>query len=145
MRHDARSSFCRRTLAFAAAWISVTFLVLACAAQGGSTEAAAQVDQPALLLAPSPQTHHELERAVSEALNGASVRIADDALTSDSYLIITRAPWRDAAGQLLIGRITERPERFDLVKRGAACILIQERTTRRWLLHAVRCAPRQAG
>jgi hypothetical protein len=116
-----------------AALIAVVFLVSGCVTRGSP------LDPPALLVAPTFETRQELAHAVSAALNGASVHVADDAFTTDSYLIITRAQRRDAAGRLLLGRSTEKPERFDLVKHGDACILVQERTARRWRLKSARC------
>ena len=122
-----------------AALLAVVFLVSGCATRESQLDPPAEADPPALLVAPSSETRHELAHAVSEALNGASVHVADDALTTDSYLIITRAERRDAAGRPLLGRSTERPERFDLVKHDDACILVQERTARRWRLKSARC------
>ena len=122
-----------------AAWLAVVLLVSGCATRERALDPPTEADPPALLVAPSAETRHELAHAVSEALNGASVHVADDALTTESHLIITRAERRDAAGRLLLGRSTETPERFDLVKHGDACILVQERTARRWPLKSARC------
>jgi hypothetical protein len=99
-------------------------------------------DLPALITNPTPATHAELARLVSHALNDASVTIADDALTRDSMLIIERTLRRDAQGLPLNGRRTGRPERFRLVKNGARCVLLRERTGQRWELAATTCWPR---
>jgi hypothetical protein len=100
-----------------------------------------QHDLPAVLTNPTPESHAELVRLVSGALNGASVTIADDALTRDSLLIIERARPRDAEGHPLVGRETERPERFRLVKNGARCVLVRESTGERWVLASATCSP----
>jgi hypothetical protein len=118
--------------------LSAAFLVVACAARSGSGPA---VDQPAVLAAPTADTRAELARAVSEAMNGEPVRLADDALTTDAHLVITRAQRRDPGGRPIFGRSTEKPERFELVLRSGSCILIQERTGRRWRLPSARCSP----
>jgi hypothetical protein len=109
----------------------------------GSTKAAAPAtdQQPAVLVAPSSETREELARAVAEGMNGAPVRLADDALTGDSELIITRAEHRDPAGRLIEGRSREKPEHFSLIEQGGRCILVQERTGRRWVLHSAMCSP----
>ncbi len=91
---------------------------------------------------PTAQSRAELVRVVSRALDRASVTIADDALTGDSELIIQHTPRRDAHGLLVQGRETGRPERFRLVKNGSRCVLVHERTGRRWTLQSATCAPR---
>jgi hypothetical protein len=99
-------------------------------------------DAPALITNPTSESSAELARVVSDALNGAAVTIADDALTSDSVLIIERVPRRDSQGRLLDGRETDRPERFMLVKSGSRCVLVHERSGRRWPLVSATCAAR---
>jgi hypothetical protein len=47
--------------------------------------------RPALIIHTSAASRAELERAVSQALGGAPVRLADDALTRDSLLIVAPA------------------------------------------------------
>jgi len=125
----------------AAALLAVALVASACASRVTQPDPAADRDRPAVLLSPTPDVRAELAHVVSEALNGAPVRLADDALTTDSHLIITRIERRDAAGHPILGRSTEKPERFDLVERGGRCILIQERTGRRWPLKSATCEP----
>jgi hypothetical protein len=99
-------------------------------------------DVAAVITDATPQSRAELARVVSHALEGATVTLADDALTGDSTLIIQRASRRDAQGLPLNGRETGRPERFQLVKNGPRCVLLQERTGRRFELAATTCSPR---
>ena len=101
-------------------------------------------DRPAVLTDPTPRSHAELVRLVRAELNGAPVTIADDALTRDSLLIIERARPRDAEGRPLVGRETERPERFRLVRNGTRCILVHEATGERRVLASATCVPQQA-
>lgn len=92
---------------------------------------------------PTAESHAELVRVVSRALNDAPLTIADDALTRDSTLIIERVPPRDAAGVPLSGRERGRPEHFRLlVKNGSRCELVHERSGRRWTLESATCSPR---
>ena len=121
-------------LASRIAWVAV--LLLSCACQ---TLPAREL-QPAVLTNPSAQSTSELQRVVRDALNGVPVRLAGDALTHDSVLIIERSQARDAAGLPLNGRELGKPEHFLLVKRGAQCILIHERTGKHWALRSVTCA-----
>jgi hypothetical protein len=99
-------------------------------------------DVPAVITHPTAEGREELVRVVSRALDGAAVTIADDALAGESTLIIERAVRRDAQGRPLTGRDTERPEHFQLVRSGSSCVLVHERTGRRWTLKSVTCSPR---
>ncbi len=101
----------------------------------------AQRDLPALITNPTPQSRAELLRTVSEAVNGASVTLAEDALTHDSTLILEHAEPRDERGLPLSGRVTGKPEQFRLVKRGSHCELVHQRTGKRWMLTSTTCAP----
>ena len=100
--------------------------------------------QPAVVTDPTAQSRAELSRVVSEALGGAPVRLADDALTQASTLVIERIMPRDAAGFPLNGREVEKPQHFRLIKRASHCILIQESTGKRWRLSAATCAPEES-
>ena len=121
-------------IASGATWAAALGLLCAC-----DTLPAHEL-QPAVLTEVSAPSLAELKRVVSQAMNGAPVRLADDALTHDSDLIVDRAQPRDAAGLPLNGRELGRPEHFRLVKRGPQCILIHERTEKRWILHSATCA-----
>ena len=98
-------------------------------------------DLPAVLTNPTAESRTELARRVSGALHGAPITIADDALTRDSTLIVERTRPRTPDGVLLNGRETGRPEHFRLVKNGTRCVLVHERTGKRWTLKAATCSP----
>ena len=98
-------------------------------------------DLPALLTNPTAESRAELVRAVSGALHGAPITLADDALTRDSTLIIERTRPRTANGVPLSGRETGRPEHFRLVKNGTRCVLVHEDTGKRRTLKAATCSP----
>ena len=93
----------------------------------------AQPDVAALIDRPTADSRAELTRAVSRALNGAPVTLADDALTRESSLIIEKAH--------RLGRDFDKPERFRLVKAGKQCVLVHERTGMRTLLASASCQP----
>ncbi len=99
-------------------------------------------DLPAVITTPTAESRAELLRVVTRALDGVPLTIADDALTRDSALIMERARPRGADGALLSGRETGRPERFQLVKNGSRCVLVHERTGKRFTLSSATCAPR---
>jgi hypothetical protein len=96
-------------------------------------------DVPAKIIAPTAESRAELRQAVMAALEGLPVTLADDALTRESSLSIARMALRDASGQRIDARETQRPELFRLVKRGRDCVLIHERTQSRTTLKTVRC------
>jgi hypothetical protein len=96
-------------------------------------------DPPAVIVSPSDASRTELARVVREALHGAPVTLADDALTTSNTLVIEHANPRDAQGLPLDGRSLYRPERFELFARKSRCVLVQSRTGRRWTLRHTAC------
>jgi hypothetical protein len=77
---------------------------------------------------------------VSAALGGVPVTLADDALTGTSSLIVERARLRDDRSLLVNGRDLGRPEHFTLWADGGACVLVHERTGKRFVLRGTECA-----
>jgi signal transduction histidine kinase len=94
---------------------------------------------PAVITRSTAASHSDLERAVSQALGGIPVRLADDALTRSSLLLIGRAQARDARGLPLNGRELERPQHFRLLRRGSQCRLLHIETGRSQALPHTRC------
>jgi hypothetical protein len=95
--------------------------------------------RPALIIHASAASRAELERAVSQALGGAPVRLADDALTRDSLLIVGRAQGRAANGLPMNGRELGRPQHFRLIERDSRCVLLHLETGRARVLPHTRC------
>lgn len=112
--------------------LSALVMLSACASVAGQ-------DGPAVLTAATTQTHAELVKVVSTALNVPTVTIAADALTSDSELIIERGIARDAGGRRLQGRELSQPEHFQLVSTGTRCVLVHRRTKAEYELSTARC------
>ena len=83
---------------------------------------------PAVIAHATAASRADLERAVSQALAGARVRLASDALTRDSDLIVARAQARDVNGMPLNGRELGRPQHFRLLVRGSRCLLLHLET-----------------
>jgi hypothetical protein len=108
-------------------------------ALAGCSAQPAQPEVAALLSAADAASRAELERVISEAFNGVTVTLADDALTRESTLTIERARPRDAQGVPLDGRDMGRPEHFRLLKVGSDCMLVQESTGQRWTLRDSKC------
>jgi hypothetical protein len=92
-----------------------------------------------VIVRPTAASRAALARAVSAALDGVKVTLADDALTRESVLVLEHTPRRDPYGRPLSGRDLGMPERFQLLKRGDQCVLVHERTGRRTTLLATSC------
>ena len=113
--------------------------VVAAALYGCTTDPAA-ADVPARIVDATPASRAELKRIVSQALGGADVTLADDALTHDSTLTIDRKTYRDARGNPINGRELGMPIQFVLRKHGARCVLELRSSGQRWNLPATKCA-----
>jgi len=107
--------------------------------------ASARPDVAAVVAEPGAESRAELAAAVGAALGGVPVTLSDDALTRESTLIVERARQRDPSGLPAQGRERGVPERFRLVKNGADCVLIHERTGQRFTLRETTCAPVENG
>ena len=105
----------------------------------GCVSTPSRSEEPAVITAPTAASREELARVVSGALHGAPVRLAEDALTKESLLIIERTPMRGANGVPVEGRVMEKPEQFELVKSGCQCILIHRRAGERHVLTRTTC------
>jgi hypothetical protein len=102
----------------------------------------AQEQTPAVIDNPTDQSRAALVAAVSAALDGTAVTLADDALIREDVLVVERARPRDARGIPFGGRDLGQPEHFRLVKVGAECVLVHERTGARQALASTRCRAR---
>lgn len=93
----------------------------------------------AIITHPTAASRADLERAVSYAFHGAPVRLADDALTHNSLLIVGRAQARDLRGLPLNGRELGRPQHFRLLRRGSRCLLLHVETGNLQVLRHTAC------
>jgi hypothetical protein len=100
---------------------------------------AAAAEIPARLIQPSEASRLELQGAVAQLLQVPSVVVADDALTGESLMVISKARPRDARGLQLSGRDFDKPEQFQLVKIEEACVLVRLRTGARATLGKSQC------
>ncbi len=100
----------------------------------------AQTEAPAVITNPTRESRASLVRAVSNAVHGVPVTIADDALTKTDTLIIEHLSPRGPDGSPIDGRERGSPERFRLVRIGSECILVHSRTEKRYVLADVSCS-----
>jgi hypothetical protein len=93
----------------------------------------------AIVIHPTAASRADLHRALSQAFHGAPIRLADDALTRDSLLIIGRAQARDVRGLPLNGRELEHPQHFRLLLRGSQCVLLHLESGKARVLRHTTC------
>ena len=113
--------------------ILIALMLAACSAP------VVQAEGPALVTNPGPESLGEIEQAVSAAMGGAGVTLAEDVLTDSSVLVIERGLQRGFGRTPELGRDLGRPYRFQLVKDGSECLLVDQQSGRRWPLPAVEC------
>jgi len=113
--------------------------MLAAMIGGGCQTTPPTKGEPAILTNPSIETTGELNRVVSQALNGVAVNIAPDALTTNSTLIIERANHRTISGDPMMGRRMDRPDHFSLSLSHRRCVLTHEQTSTHYALKNVKC------
>jgi hypothetical protein len=115
--------------------------LLLLAALTGCKNGTLQPEVPARLTEPSAEARAELEQIVAEAAGAYSVNLAEHPFADSNVLVVERRPQRDPQGDRLPGRDLGRPERFQLLVSGGACILLQESTGKRWELREASCLP----
>lgn len=115
-------------------------LVAALAAIGvaGCRTVATDHDKAARIIDADEKSRAALQHAVNDALN-TEVRLADDALTESSLLIIELSPPRGMRTMPTRGRNMGDPIQFRLVINRDDCILIDQRDRSRYLLEDTKC------
>lgn len=94
---------------------------------------------PALVTHATAASRADLKLALAQALGGAPVRLADDALTRQSLLIIGRAQARGVNGVPLNGRELGHPQHFRLLEQGSHCVLLHLETGKSRVLPHTSC------
>jgi len=116
------------------AWLASAALAI-----GACQSAGVQPDVPAVIADSGPDALSEVRQIVSTAMHGAEVRLADDALTGSSELLLENSAPQGLGKAAGNGRNPGRPERFQLVLDGSQCTLVQQSTGLRWLLLDTSC------
>lgn len=111
---------------------------LAAAAMCGCQAIGADTERPARIVDADDASRAALQAAVNEAL-GREVRLADNALTDSSLLVIEISPPQSLDKPVPTGRDMTKPLRFQLVKSGGDCVLVNMQDDSRQLLADTRC------
>ena len=96
-------------------------------------------DRPARIVDPTDASRAALQKAVTAALHGVDVTLADDALTNSSLLTIEPKAHRDPEGNKAMGRDLGTPVQFRLVKHGMQCFLVLQSSGAKWPLRDTTC------
>jgi hypothetical protein len=102
-------------------------------------------DERAHVVHPTPEGREAIAQVVSRALPGTRAILDEDALTDDGVLVIDPSRLHDSPRLAIAGRDPVGPgrvERFHLVRTGEHCLLVHDRTDRRYELLGSVCAPR---
>jgi hypothetical protein len=93
----------------------------------------------ALLEQPSTQSRLVLENAIGKLLNSHPIKLADNAFTLKSVVIIEPNQPQDSQGNLLDGRDTRQAETFSLLIADEECYLKHEQSGQIKQLSNIHC------
>ena len=94
---------------------------------------------PAVIVDPDEASRAALGKTLSKVFAGQEITLADDALTQSSILVLQHNPGDQQESQAALGRVVDEPIRFQLVKTGDGCFLVDLRDERRYLLANTSC------
>lgn len=114
-------------------------LLLSVVVFAGCKNVAPDADQSAVIVNPDASSRAALQAAVNAVLQ-TEVALADDALTTDSLLVIERRIPQTVEGSDAGGRTMQAPIQFQLVLNGSDCVLVDQRNQSRTVLADTNCA-----
>ncbi len=118
--------------------LSIMVTVLMVSHLVGCQSVVAQQGQPALLTAPLQQNRVQIEQAVGKLLGSAPVKLADNAFTHHSSVMIERA----GPSALNMRNVAPSPvDKISLVIEGKKCWLLHQASEQKLLLEGVSCQP----
>lgn len=100
----------------------------------------ADIERPARIVDADAASRAALQAAVNDAF-GRDVRLADTALTDSSELLIEISPPGTMQNPVPVGLDLGKPFRFQLVKSGDDCVLVNRQDDSRQVLANTRCEP----
>ena len=112
--------------------------MLAAAALCGCQAIGADTERPARIIDADDASRAALQAAVNDAL-GREVRLAGNALTDSSLLVIEISPPQSVDKPSSTGRDMTKPLRFQLVKSGGDCVLVNMQDDSRQVLADTLC------
>jgi hypothetical protein len=113
--------------------LAVSLIAAGCQAMGP------EHDVPARIVDPDDASRAALQETVNKIM-GSNVAIADNALTTSSYLTIENRPQPTMENPVPMGREYGRPVTLKLVIEDGDCVLVDERNRARYVLRNTSCA-----
>ena len=93
----------------------------------------------ALLVDMNEDIKLQITKIVSDSMAGKSVRIADSVFSADSRMSVATNMTTTFEGNPINGRVTERPQHYQLMLRGQDCYILHEETGAEYPLLDVAC------
>ncbi len=119
--------------------ISLTLLLVMAVGLVACKTMTQQEPVKALLLEMTESTQLQIVKAVSTSMSGKSVKISEDSFSTDNRLTVMTNTEAMHNGNPINGRITERPQHYQLMLLGSVCYLIHEETGTEYALEDVSC------
>ncbi|MCJ8319184.1 MAG: hypothetical protein MJK12_06100 [Colwellia sp.] len=119
-------------------FILIGVLFIACAVCGCSSQAKNRA-LSAVITEPSEASNIELQDAIASLVGQKQILIAKDAFTQNNSLTIERMAHRAQNGQLINGRVIEKPQLFYLVIRDGQCIVKNSESNEEKILQVTKC------
>ena len=101
----------------------------------------ANPELPALIVQPNEDSRAALQATLSDLFGGYEVRLSDDALTRSSLLTLESGFQIKLSDPAATGRVVSDPYKFQLIKNGDNCTLIDLRDGTRHILANTTCIP----
>lgn len=95
--------------------------------------------QPALIVQPDADSIAALQATLSNIFGGQEVRLANDAFTRSSILVLQPDLKKTFSTPPATGRVLSAPFKFRLIKNGDACSLVDLRDGKRYRLADTAC------
>ena len=119
--------------------ISIVFLALITFALVACKTMPEQEPVKALLTEMTEATQLQIVKAVSTSMNGKSVKISENSFSTDNRITVATNMSATFDGNPINGRVTERPQHYQLMLRGQDCYILHEETGAEYPLLDVAC------
>lgn len=121
----------------------VSLLAISFASLSGCKTVSSTKSQYAIISQHTTESLAELESVINTAIGKGKVSLNDNALTSNSQIIIERKQHQSIEHGTIMGRHDEMPEIFNLVLKNEQCVLVHQQTKKEWPLYKAQCKPYQ--
>ena len=113
--------------------LAMAFILVACKTMPP------QESVKALLSEMTESTQLQIVKAVSTSMDGKSVKISDNSFSTENRMSVSTNMTATFEGNPINGRVTDKPQHYQLMLLGNACYLIHEETGIEYALENVSC------